>query len=134
MKIVIIDGQGGKIGANLINKILNHNPNIELYGIGTNSLATSAMLKAGAKYCATGENPVVVNTKDADIIIGPIGIINVDAYLGEITANMVLAITSSKAKKILIPYSKCNVVVAGVSDDSMDILLNKAVDELIKNL
>lgn len=134
MKIVIIDGQGGKIGANLINKILNHNPNIELYGIGTNSLATSAMLKAGAKYCATGENPVIVNTKDADIIIGPIGIINVDAYLGEITANMVLAITSSKAKKILIPYSKCNVIVAGVSDDSMDILLNKAVDELIKNL
>lgn len=134
MKIVIIDGQGGKIGANLINKILNHNPNIELYGIGTNSLATSAMLKAGAKYCATGENPVIVNTKDADIIIGPIGIINVDAYLGEITANMVLAITSSKAKKILIPYSKCNVIVAGVSDDSMDVLLNKAVDELIKNL
>lgn len=134
MKIVIIDGQGGKIGANLINKILNHNLNIELYGIGTNSLATSAMLKAGAKYCATGENPVIVNTKDADIIIGPIGIINVDAYLGEITANMVLAITSSKAKKILIPYSKCNVIVAGVSDDSMDILLNKAVDELINNL
>ena len=130
MKIVIIDGQGGKIGSSLINKILNRLPDLELYAIGTNSMATAAMIKAGAKHSATGENPVIVNTSDADIIIGPIGIINVNAYLGEISANMVLAITSSKARKILIPYSKCNVFVSGISDDSMDTLLNKAVDEL----
>ena len=132
MKIVIIDGQGGKIGAALINKILIKYPNLELYAIGTNSMATSAMIKAGTKFSATGENPVVVNSKDADIIIGPIGIINVDAYLGEISANMVLAITASKAKKILIPYSKCNVVVAGINEMNMDGLLNSAVNELSK--
>ena len=134
MKIVVIDGQGGKIGACLVNKILEKKPDLDIYAIGTNSMATAAMIKAGARYSATGENPVIVNSRDADIIIGPIGIINVDAYLGEINSSMVLAITASKARKILIPYSKCNVFVAGVEQLSMDELLNEAVKELLKCL
>lgn len=130
MKVVVIDGQGGKMGASIIHKTLELIPNLDLYAIGTNSMATTSMIKAGAKYSATGENPVIVNAQDADIIIGPIGIINVNSYLGEISAPMVLAITSSKARKILIPYSKCNVYVAGVGDDSMDCLMDNAVKEL----
>ncbi|MBQ2656506.1 MAG: DUF3842 family protein [Erysipelotrichaceae bacterium] len=132
MKIVVIDGQGGKMGSTIIAKTINRIPDLEIYAIGTNSMATAAMIKAGAKYSATGENPVVVNSKDADIIIGPIGIINVNSYLGEISASMVLAITSSSARKILIPYSKCNVFVAGTGNDSMDELMNKAIDELVR--
>ena len=134
MKIVIIDGQGGKMGSTIISKILKKDPELELYAIGTNSMATAAMIKAGARYSATGENPVIVNTKNADIIIGPIGIINVNSYLGEISAPMVLAITSSEARKILIPYSKCNVFIAGVEDKNMDSLMNMAVDELFRLL
>ena len=134
MKTVIIDGQGGKMGSVLISKILKKDPELELYAIGTNSMATSAMIKAGARYSATGENPVIVNSADADIILGPIGIINVNSYLGEISAPMVLAITSSKARKILIPYSKCNVYVAGVEDLNMDELMNEAVEELFRCL
>ena len=134
MKTVIIDGQGGKMGSVLISKILKKDPELELYAIGTNSMATSAMIKAGARYSATGENPVIVNSADADIILGPIGIINVNSYLGEISAPMVLAITSSKARKILIPYSKCNVFIAGVEDLNMDELMNEAVEELFRCL
>ncbi len=134
MKIVVIDGQGGKMGSSLISKMLQKRPDLELYAIGTNSVATSSMLKAGARYSASGENPVVVNAADADIIIGPIGIINVNAYLGEISERMVLAITSSPARKILVPYSRCNVFVAGVGDYSMDQLIDLAVDKLIKEL
>ena len=134
MKIVVIDGQGGKMGSSLISKILQKRPDLELYAIGTNSVATSSMIKAGARYSASGENPVVVNAADADIIIGPIGIINVNAYLGEISERMVLAITSSPARKILVPYSRCNVFVAGVGDYSMDQLIDLAVDELIREL
>ena len=134
MKRVVIDGQGGKMGSSLISKILQKRPDLELYAIGTNSVATSSMLKAGARYSASGENPVVVNAADADIIIGPIGIINVNAYLGEISERMVLAITSSPARKILVPYSRCNVFVAGVGDYSMDQLIDLAVDKLIKEL
>ena len=134
MKIVVIDGQGGRMGSTIIAKTLSRLPDLELYAIGTNSMATAAMIKAGARYSATGENPVIVNSSDADIIIGPIGIINVNSYLGEISANMVLAITSSPARKILVPYSKCNVYVAGVGNDSMDELMNKAVDELVRCL
>ena len=130
MKIVVIDGQGGKMGSTIITKRVNRFPGLELDAIGTNSMATASMIKAGARFSATGENPVIVNARDANVIIGPIGIINVNSYLGEINAAMVLAITSSNARKILIPYSKCNVFVAGIGDDNMDTLMNKAVDEL----
>ena len=134
MKIVVIDGQGGKMGSTIISKILQKKPGIELYAIGTNSMATSAMIKAGARYSARGENPVVVNSADADVIIGPIGIINVNTYLGEISEKMVLAITSSKARKILVPYSRCNVFVAGVGDHSMEQLIDLAVEELVRTI
>lgn len=134
MKIVVIDGQGGKMGSTIISKTLQKRPELELYAIGTNSMATSAMIKAGARYSASGENPVIVNAADADIIIGPIGIINVNAYLGEISEKMVLAITSSKARKILVPYSRCNVFVAGVGGHSMDHLIDLAVEELIRSI
>ena len=79
MKIVIIDGQGGRMGKSVIEQLKNNYPELELYAIGTNSIATSAMLKAGAAYGATGENPVVVNARNADLIIGPIGIVMADS-------------------------------------------------------
>lgn len=114
MKVVIIDGQGGSLGKALTEKIKG--TGCEIYAIGTNSIATSAMLKAGADYGATGENPVVVNCRDADIIMGPIGIMAADSLLGEITPRMAAAIACSKAKKILVPVSRCKIYVAGTPD------------------
>ena len=83
MKIVIIDGQGGRMGKAVIEQLKSSYPELELYAIGTNSIATSAMLKAGASYGATGENPVIVNARNADLIIGPIGIVMADSLMGE---------------------------------------------------
>ena len=87
MKILIIDGQSGRLGAQLIEALAARLPmdQHQLIAIGANSLATSAMLKAGAQQGATGENPVLVACRDADIIAGPIGIVIADALLGEIT-------------------------------------------------
>lgn len=116
MKIIIIDGQGGRIGAALTRQFVEAFPDAELIAIGTNSTATGAMLKAGVALAATGENPVVVNAEDADLILGPIGILSANALLGEITPRMAAAISQSRAKKILIPVSKCSVMVAGVRD------------------
>ena len=82
MKIVIIDGQGGRMGKAVIEQLKSSYPELELYAIGTNSIATSAMLKAGASYGATGENPVIVNARNADLIIGPIGIVMADSFCG----------------------------------------------------
>ncbi len=102
MKITIIDGQGGKIGRSIIEQLKKLHPELELYAIGTNGIATSAMMKAGADYGATGENPVIVNAKDSDLIVGPIGIVFANSLLGEITPAMAAAIGSSSAFKILI--------------------------------
>jgi dihydrodipicolinate reductase len=108
MKILIIDGQGGKMGQAVVEQLKANFPDQELIAIGTNSIATSTMLKAGANMGATGENSAVYNSQDADIIIGPIGIIVANSLLGEVTPKMAAAISGSTAYKILIPSNKCN--------------------------
>lgn len=116
MKITIIDGQGGKIGKSIVEQLKKSHPKQEIYAIGTNSLATAAMLKAGADYGATGENPCIVNAQDSDIIIGPVGIVIANALLGEITPAIATAVGASKAYKILIPMNRCNHYVVGSSE------------------
>ena len=130
MKIVIIDGQGGKIGSMLVKKIKELRPAQEIYAIGTNSIATATMLKAGAEYGATGENPVVRNVQDADVVIGPIGIIVADAILGEVTHKMAAAVASSPAQKILIPIKNCHVAVAGTQDLPLGSYIDDAISRL----
>lgn len=130
MKIVVIDGQGGRIGKLVIEKINNLCVNHELIVIGTNSLATAAMIKAGAKKAATGENPVVVNVRNADVVIGPIGIIMANALLGEVTEKMAAAVSSSDGFKILIPVSKCNHKVVGLKDITIDDYVELVYNEL----
>lgn len=119
MKITIIDGQGGKMGSAIIEQLKKAHPELELYAIGTNSIATSAMLKAGASFGATGENPAIINAQDSDLIIGPIGIVMANSLLGEITPAIAAAIASSKAKKILIPVNRCNHFVVGCQELSL---------------
>ena len=131
MKIVVIDGQGGSLGKAITEKIKSRY-NCEIYAIGTNSIATSAMLKAGADYGATGENPVVVNSRDADVIMGPAGIIAADSLLGEITPRMAVAVAVSRAHRILVPVSRCHIHFAGMAQVSFAELVESAVQELEK--
>ena len=115
MKIVVIDGQGGRMGSAFIDKwIKSGGDPKELIAVGTNAMATSAMMKAGAVKAATGENPVVVNTSGADFVVGPIGIIAADALLGEITPKMAQAVASCTAQKVLLPVNTCMFHVVGV--------------------
>ena len=132
MKVVIIDGQGGKMGQMIVERIKSVNLPCELTAIGTNSIATSAMLKAGADAGATGENPVVVASRDADVIIGPIGIIAADSLLGEITPAMAVAVGQSKAKKLLLPVNLCNNIIVGTGSLPMAKLIAETVEELTK--
>jgi len=132
VKVVIIDGQGGKMGQMLIERIHNANFSCELTAIGTNSIATAVMLKAGADAGATGENPVIVACRDADVIIGPIGIISADSLLGEITPAMAVAVGQSKAKKLLLPVNLCNNIIVGTRALTMVKLIEEAVEELLK--
>jgi hypothetical protein len=136
LKILVIDGQGGKMGKMIVEELKAALPQYQLIAIGTNSIATSAMLKAGADLGATGENPVIYNSTDADIIIGPLGIIVANALMGEVTPNMAVAIGQSKAQKILIPINKCNNKVVGIQNLSFKEYIELAVEqvkEIIEN-
>lgn len=130
MNIVVIDGQGGQLGAQLIKEIILKFPNEKLTAIGTNAVATAAMLKAGAKQAATGENPVLVACRKADVIIGPIGIVIADSLLGEVTAKMAIAVGQANAVRILIPLNKCENLVAGVTNLNMAALIADAMAKL----
>ena len=130
MKILVIDGQGGKIGRQLIETILNSVSGAEILAGGTNSTATSSMIKGGAKNAATGENAVIVGCRAADVIIGPVGIVLADALFGEITPVMSAAVGSSTAQKILIPINKCGTIVAGTQGQTITDLIQNAVAAL----
>lgn len=132
MNILVIDAQGGGIGRQLVAAIKAGLPQARVTAVGTNTLATSAMLKAGADLAATGENAVVVNCKRADVIVGPIGIVIADALLGEVTPAMACAVAQSSAKRVLIPINHCDNIVVGVGNLNTGKLIQDALEELGK--
>ena len=132
MNILVIDAQGGGIGRQLVAAAKEALPQARLTAVGTNTLATSAMLKAGADAAATGENAVVVNCKKADVIVGPIGIVIADSLLGEVTPAMACAVAQSRATRILIPINHCDNIVVGVSNLNTGKLIQDAMEELRK--
>ena len=133
MKITVIDGQSGRMGQLLIEKIRQLGFSCELAAIGTNAIATSAMIKAGAACGATGENAVIVACRDTDIICGPIGILSADSLMGEISPAMAVAIGQSRAKKVLLPVNNCNNIVVGTQQLTLAKLMDEAA-ALLKNM
>ena len=131
-KIIVMDGQGGSIGKSIVTKLHSEFPELKIVAIGTNSSATAAMIKAGAYTGASGENPVIVACHDADVIIGPIGIIIPDSLLGEITPRMAAAIGESAAVKVLIPVSRCRVVISGMAPVTLSESIDSVCNELRK--
>lgn len=132
MKLLIIDAQGGGMGKQLVSAIKKEFPLAEITAVGTNSLATSNMLKAGADHAATGENAVVVGCRRAEVIIGPVGIVIADSMYGEITPRMAEAVGQSEAKKFLLPMSHCNNTIVGVGNTSIGFLMASVIEELIQ--
>ena len=130
MEILVIDGQGGGLGRQLVAAVKKAVPQAVVTAIGTNSAATSAMLKAGADRAATGENAVVVNCRNVDIIVGPIGIVIADALLGEITPAMATAVCQSSATRVLIPVNHCENYIVGVPDQPIGSLVAAAVQKV----
>lgn len=130
MHILVIDGQGGQLGAQLIKAVLAQFTDISIEAVGTNAMATAAMIKAGAKHAATGENPVMVACRKADVIIGPIGIVIADSLLGEVTPKMAVAIGQADATRILIPMNRCENLIAGIPDLTMTKLVEDTVIKL----
>ena len=130
MNLLVIDGQGGQLGSQIIKAIRTRYNDINIVAVGTNATATTSMIKAGANQGATGENPVIVASRKADVIIGPVGIVIADSLLGEITPKMAVAIGQSNATKILVPINKCENLVAGVANLTTTALIDDALNEL----
>ena len=130
MNILVIDGQGGNVGRQLLRLIAECLPNCALRAVGTNSIATSNMLKGANVPAATGENAVIVGCRWADAIVGPIGVVIADALLGEVTPAMAAAVGQSAAVRVLIPMNRCETLVAGVNTASTADLIEDAIRKL----
>ena len=129
----MIDGQGGGIGRSLVELLVKNFPAAEIGAVGTNSAATENMMKGGPSFAATGDNAAVFNAKEADIIVGPAGIIMANAMHGEISPAIAMAISSGKAKVVLIPMNHCRAYIAGVEEKKVAEYLNDAI-EIIRQL
>ncbi|MCC8060295.1 MAG: DUF3842 family protein [Clostridiales bacterium] len=131
MDILVIDGQGGGCGKQIISA-LKKDKTIQatVTAVGTNSAATAAMAKAGADRIATGTNPIVVCSARADVIIGPIGIVIADSMMGEITAKAARAVADSRAIRLLLPMNQCDNIVVGVPDASLKTTIPALLDKL----
>ena len=134
MKILVVDGQGGRLGKLLVEGVKTRLPRAQVYALGTNSIATSTMLKAGADFGATGENPVIRGVMDADAVLGPVGIVVAHAILGEVTPAMAEAVGGCRARKFLVPMNSCGVVVAGVKDQPLPVYVSQAVEQMAEAL
>lgn len=133
MRIAVIDGQGGGIGKVLVDKIRKKfQDDVEIWAFGTNAMATSLMLKAGADEGATGENAIRHSMKKVDIIVGTISIIVANSMLGELTPQMAAAICSSNAKKMLLPLNRSNVSVIGCKSEPLPHLAEELINRLIR--
>ena len=130
MYILIVDGQGGGVGRQLVQSLKKEIPDAFVMAVGTNSAASQAMLKSGADAVSTGENAVIVAARKADIIAGPIGIVVADSLFGEITPAMALAIAQSNAKRVLLPFQHCDNIIIGVGDYNISNLIEMAVAEV----
>ncbi len=132
MNLLVIDGQGGQLGCQIIKAIRSKYNDMHIMAVGTNAAATTAMIKAGADQGATGENPAIVASRKAEVIIGPVGIVIADALLGEITPKMAIAVGQSPAVRVLIPINKCENLVAGVPNLTTTALIDDALNKLQK--
>jgi hypothetical protein len=130
VNITVIDGQGGHIGAQLVKEITERFSGHTVTAVGTNAVAAATMLKAGADHAASGENPVIVACRKADVIIGPIGIVIADSLYGEVTPEMALAVGQSNAVRILIPMNKCDNLIAGFGDVKVNLLIEDVMVKL----
>ncbi|MEA4898724.1 DUF3842 family protein [Bacillota bacterium Meth-B3] len=128
MKILVIDGQGGGIGRAIVERASKVLPEATLIALGTNALATAAMLRAGAHQGATGENAIRAQCRTADVIAGPIGIVLANALLGEVSAEIARAVADSPAQKLLIPSERCNIHVAGTRRQTLDEAIAEILD------
>lgn len=132
--VAVVDGQGGGMGRGLVESIKKKWPKLHVRAVGTNSLATSAMLRAGADDGATGENAVVFNARQADLLLGPIGILTPNGLLGEVSPAMAGAVGASEAVKILLPSQRCSIRLAAGDPQPLQFYLDQALRLLEEEL
>jgi len=133
VKIMVIDGQGGGIGATVIKGLRESVGNdLSILALGTNAIATSRMMKAGANRGATGENAIVRISQTVDVIIGPLAILMANSMMGEVTPQTASAVSSSDAKKILIPLTQEKVTIVGVSEEPLPHLVDRVVKIIVE--
>lgn len=130
MIAAVVDGQGGGIGRAIVEKVKKAFPDLEVIALGTNSVATGQMLKAGANEGATGENAIIHNMQHVDVVLGVIGILNANAMMGELTPAMAAAIGGSHTHKILLPINRCHIHIVSVEEQS----LGSHIDNLVEAL
>ena len=133
MIVAVIDGMGGGIGAQIVSSLREELPSyIDVYALGTNSIATSAMMKSHANKGATGENAIIVSVKKVNVIIAPISVVIPNSMMGEVTTKISEAISDSEALKILLPIMPENIELVGLENKPLTLLIKDSINVIKK--
>ena len=130
MKVAVVDGQGGGIGKAVVEELRKTFPDLYILALGTNSLATGQMLRAGATEGATGENAIIHNMEHVDIVVGVVGILCANSMMGELSPAMAQAIGGSHTHKVLLPVNRCHMHVVGVAEAGLSRHIKNVIEAL----
>ena len=130
MKVAVVDGQGGGIGKAVVEELRKTFPDLYILALGTNSLATGQMLRAGATEGATGENAIIHNMEHVDIVVGVVGILCANSMMGELSPAMAQAIGGSHTHKVLLPVNRCHIQVVSVAEAGLSRHIKNVIEEL----
>lgn len=133
MIIAVIDGMGGGIGAQIVSNLREELPTyIDIYALGTNSIATSSMMKAHANKGATGENAIITSVKKANIVVAPISVVIPNSMMGEVTCKISEAVSDCEALKILLPIMPENIALVGLENKPLALLVKDSIKVIKK--
>jgi hypothetical protein len=135
VKIMVVDGMGGRIGQEIVSRLRGVLPGeVEILAVGTNSIATAAMMKAGANRGATGENAVRITVREADIIMGPLSVLMPDSMMGEVTPAMAQALCDSTARRVMLPLTNPRIDLVGITKTPLPHLMEEAIELVAAHL
>jgi hypothetical protein len=135
VKIMVVDGMGGRIGQEIVSRLRAALPDdVEILAVGTNSIATAAMMKAGANRGATGENAVRVTVREADILMGPLSVLMPDSMMGEVTPAMAQALCDSTVRRVMLPLTNPRIDLVGITKTPLPHLMEEAIELVAAHL
>jgi hypothetical protein len=131
MRVCVIDGRGGGLGARLVEGLQSElGPSHHIVALGTNNVAAAAMKQAGAAQVGVGPRAIVGTLPSVDVIVTSLNLVLPGAMLGEVTPEIVQAILGARATKVLLPLNRVRLEIVGAGACTLETLITESLSRV----